>query len=144
MKLFKNDHYLHTGLLILRIGIGVMFIIHGAPKMFGGPEIWEKIGGAMANFGLGFFPVFWGFMAAASEFGGGILLIAGFLTRPACLFMAVTMIVAAVSHLTKGDGLGRASHAIEAAILFTSLIFIGAGKFSLDEWIKNRWSGEQG
>ena len=136
MKLLKNGQYVHTGLLILRIGMGAMFVFHGSPKMFGGPEKWERIGGAMANFGLDFFPAFWGFLAAASEFGGGIFLMVGYLTRPACLFLTITMLVAAVSHLAGGDGLGRASHAIEAGILFVSMIFIGPGKYSLDDWLR--------
>lgn len=133
---FKTEKYRDLGLLILRVGIGLMFAYHGAPKLFGGPEKWERIGGAMANFGLDFFPVFWGFMAAASEFGGGIFLMVGYLTRPACLFLTITMLVAAVSHLARGDGLGRASHAIEAGILFVSMIFIGPGKYSLDDWLR--------
>ncbi|MEE9554467.1 MAG: DoxX family protein [candidate division Zixibacteria bacterium] len=129
---FKTEKYRDLGLLILRVGIGLMFAYHGAPKLFGGPEKWEKLGGAMGNFGLDIFPVFWGFMASVSEFVGGIFLAVGFLTGPSCALLAVTMIIAAVFHLAGGDGLGRASHAIEAGILFISLIFIGAGKYSLD------------
>ena len=64
---FLNKHR-HIGLLVLRIGIGLMFILHGAPKLFGGPEKWGQIGGAMSSLGIGFAPAFWGFMAAVSEF----------------------------------------------------------------------------
>ena len=32
------DKYRDIGLLFLRIGIGVMFIMHGLPKLIGGPE----------------------------------------------------------------------------------------------------------
>ena len=35
------DKYRDIGLLFLRIGIGVMFIMHGLPKLIGGPEKWE-------------------------------------------------------------------------------------------------------
>ena len=35
-------------------------------------------------------------------------------------------------HLGKGDGLMGASHAIEAGILFLSLILIGPGRYSLN------------
>ena len=45
---FLNKHR-HIGLLVLRIGIGLMFMVHGAPKLFDGPEKWEKLGMAMAN-----------------------------------------------------------------------------------------------
>ena len=132
---FLNKHR-HTGLLILRIGIGLMFILHGAPKLFGGAEKWEKLGMAMATLGIGFMPAFWGFMAAISEFFGGICLILGFVFRPACILMTITMLVATISHLSRGDGLSGASHAIELGIVFLSLILIGAGKYSLDEKLR--------
>ena len=132
---FLNKHR-HIGLLVLRIGIGLMFILHGAPKLFGGPEKWGQIGGAMSSLGIGFAPAFWGFMAAVSEFFGGICLIVGFVFRPACILLTITMLVAAISHLSKGDGLGGASHAIELGIVFLSLILIGAGKYSLDEKLR--------
>ncbi len=127
------DKHRHIGLLILRIGLGCMFLFHGFPKLFGGPEKWEKVGGAMAAFGITFIPAFWGFMAAISESLGGICLILGLFLRPACILMTITMLVATVSHLSRGDGLGGASHAIEVGIVFLSLILIGPGKYSLDE-----------
>lgn len=120
------------GLLILRLGLGAMFVWHGAPKLMGGPGSWGKIGMATSSVGITVLPVFWGFMAAAAEFLGGICLILGFLFRPACLFLAVTMAVAASMHLGKGEGLRGASHAIEDGIVFLSLIIIGPGKYSID------------
>ena len=132
---FLNKHR-HVGLLVLRIGIGLMFIVHGAPKLFDGPEKWVKIGAAMASLGIEFAPAFWGFMAAISEFFGGICLILGFVFRPACILLTITMLVAAISHLSRGDGIGGASHAIELGIVFLSLILIGAGRYSLDEKLR--------
>lgn len=43
------------------------------------------------------------------------------------------MLVAAASHLGRGEGLGGAAHALKAGIVFLSLILIGPGKYSLDE-----------
>lgn len=130
------DKYKDIGLLILRIGIGGMFLFHGAPKIVGGPERWEQLGMAMGNFGIHFLPVFWGFMASFAEFFGGIMLILGLFFRPACMLLTINMTVAASMHLSRGDGLGGASHAIEDGIVFLSLIFIGPGKYSLDERLK--------
>lgn len=138
-------------LFISRLGLGAMFIVHGEGKMFGGPEKWEKLGSSMTNLGIDFAPTFWGFMAAFAEFGGGILLIVGFLTRPACFLLLITMIVAAVKHLHVPEEtvmdvlkeaivpksfmvrLKEASHAIEAACVFFALMLIGPGKWSLDK-----------
>ncbi len=126
------NKYRDVGLLILRIGLGLMFMFHGLPKLLGGPEKWHGLGLAMQNLGIDFFPVFWGFMAAISEFLGGLLLVFGACFRIALGFLIITMTVAAVMHLTNGDGLQNASHAIELGIVFFSLLFIGPGKFSID------------
>ncbi len=127
------DRYRTVGFLILRIGIGAMFIFHGYGKLSAGPEMWEKVGGALGVLGIDFQPQFFGLMAALSEFLGGICLILGFFFRPACLFLTITMAVASAMHLSQGDGIKGAAHAIEAGILFLSLMFIGPGPFSLDK-----------
>jgi len=125
--------YRNTGLLLLRLGIGTMFIIHGFPKLAGGPAGWTVLGGSMKVIGIDFFPVFWGFMAAISETFGGFLLIVGLFFRPALILLISTMIIAALVHFAKGDGLGGASHAIELGIVFFGLVFIGPGKYSVDK-----------
>lgn len=140
MRLNFLNKYRDFGLLILRIGLGAMFIFHGAPKMFGGPERWEAVGRTMAIFGIAFLPVFWGFLAAFAEFIGGILLIFGLFFRPVCLMLTLTMAVASASHFNRGQGLRGAAHAIENGIVFLSLIFVGPGKYSLDELLKRRSS----
>ncbi len=133
MILNSLDRYRDFGLLLLRVGIGGMFVVaHGWSKILGGPEMWENVGGAMGHLGITFFPVFWGFMAACAEFFGGLALIVGFLFRPTVVLMGFTMAVAATHHLASGDGLALASHALKMAILFGSLILIGPGRYSLD------------
>ena len=119
------------GLFILRLGIGVMFMGHGLPKMMGGPAKWEALGSATGHLGIHFAPAFWGFMAAFAELGGGVLLATGVLFRPACLLMFTTMLVAAVQHMSNGDSFVVLSHAVEAAILFFSLLLIGPGAWRL-------------
>ena len=122
-----------AGLLVLRVGIGLMFLTaHGGPKLLGGPERWEQVGAAMGLFGIQFAPVYWGFLAACAEGVGGLCLLLGLFTRPAATFMAITMAVATATHLSRGDGLQGASHAIEMGIVFVSLLLAGAGAYSLD------------
>ncbi|WP_443945148.1 DoxX family protein [Pedobacter sp. AW1-32] len=134
MAIFDNlGKYRNTGLLLLRLGVGSMFIIHGFPKLAGGPNGWVGLGGSMKVIGVDFLPVFWGFMAAATETFGGFLLIVGLSYRPVCILLVFTMIIATMVHLNKGDGIGGASHAIELGIVFFSLIFIGPGKYSVDK-----------
>ncbi len=119
------------GLLIIRLGLGLMFMLHGWPKITGGPEKWSGLGMVMQHFGITFAPVFWGFMAAVSEFVGGLFLAAGIFMRPACALLVITMAVAATMHLKQGDGLNIASHAIEAGLTFLGLLLIGPGRHRL-------------
>jgi putative oxidoreductase len=132
MKFFdEKSRLLNIGLLIIRIGLGVMFLYHGAPKLFGGPEFWAQIGGSTANFGISFLPAFWGLMAGIAEFGGGVCLILGVFFIPANLLLIGDLIVASSTHFHAGQGLGGASHAIEDAIVFLGLIFTGPGQYTI-------------
>ena len=126
--------YKNVGLLIMRLGLGVCFILHGYPKIASGPGTWEKLGGAMATVGVSFAPAFWGFMAALTESAGGILLCLGFYFRPAVLFLAITMLVALNMHVAGGDPFRTYSHALELAIVFLGLLFVGPGRFSIDRY----------
>ncbi|MFC6997591.1 DoxX family protein [Rufibacter roseus] len=132
---FLRNLYPHRnfGLLVLRIGIGFMFMVHGWPKITGGAEKWEMVGSAMGNLGIDFGHAFFGFMAAFSETIGGLFLMLGLMFRPTTLLLFITMVVAALRHYLGGDGFGGYSHAVEAAILFLGLYFIGPGRFSLDD-----------
>ena len=122
-----------AGLLVLRLGLAVVFIwAHGWPKLAGGSEKWTKLGGAMQHVGIHFWPVVWGFLAALAETLGAFLVGIGLFFRPACLMLAITMTIAAISE-SSGKGTWRdAAHAIEVGIVFLSLMFIGPGKYSVD------------
>ena len=127
--MFGSDKQRDLGLLILRVGIGGMFMAHGVPKLLGGPARWTSLGEATGHLGVHFAPTFFGLMAAISEAGGGLCLITGTFFQPACALMFITMVVASTQHLTTGDGFAKASHAIESAILFLSLWLIGPGSY---------------
>lgn len=131
-----SDRFRDLGLLLLRVGIGGMFMFHGWPKLAGGATLWKKLGKAMTHLGIDFAPTFWGFMAAFAEFFGGLLIALGVGFRPALLLLTMTMVVAATTHLMNGERFGKASHAIEAGILFLSLILIGPGKHTLQAKLK--------
>ena len=133
MLFHRLDKYRNVGLLILRIGIGTMFIWHGYAKLSGGPERWIGLGEALSAMGIHFAPQFMGLLAALSEFVGGILLILGLFTRPACFFLLCTMVVATAMHLSNGDPRQVFSAPIHVGIVFLSLILIGPGDYSLDE-----------
>jgi len=113
-----------------------MATFHGWGKISGGPETWSQIGSQMGNFGVHIAPVFWGFMSGFAEFGCSILMAAGILFRPATAILAINMLVAIGSHLSRpaGDAHGGwdgASHALELLSVYVGLLLIGPGKFVL-------------
>ncbi|MFW6414540.1 MAG: DoxX family protein [Verrucomicrobiota bacterium] len=134
---------INTGLLVLRLGIGISFIIHGAPSFFGGPDVWQALGeSGMGALGLSSGLTFWGFMAAFAAFFGGIFLIIGFLTRPFSILLLITTLVALAMHISQGDGFTDISHPLELAFVFIFLIIAGPGKFSARRLIdpfKRKW-----
>ena|SRR3990167_5034708 len=120
------------GLLVLRVGIGLIFIMHGYPKLMGGQEKWLWLGNQMVYLGITFAPTVWGFLAAAAECIGGGMLVLGLGTRLAAFLMACVMIVAIVMHITIGDLFTVYSHPLAILIVFVSLFISGAGAYSVD------------
>jgi putative oxidoreductase len=119
-------------LLALRLAVGVIMISRGAQKVFGGMP---NFMGMLNKMGI---PPWMAYLAAAAEFGGGILLVAGLLTRLAALAVLIDMIVAILKvHLPnglRGAGPGKPGYEFPlacAAIVF-ALIFLGGGPISLD------------
>jgi len=77
-------------------------------------------------------------MAGSAEFFGGLLLIAGLLTRPAALVLAVTMLVAIFSvHFENGLFMSNNGYEFGLALfaLSVSLLVTGAGKVGLDNLV---------
>ena len=123
-----------VALLIIRIAIGgSLLAFHGIPKFIKGVENWEKIGTAMHHIGITFMTPFWGFLAMLMESIGAALIIVGLFTRPTALLLAFTMLIAFISHLSNGDGMVTASHAMELMFIFIALAISGAGNYSLDK-----------
>lgn len=126
-----GDRFRDLGLLLLRLGIGGMFMAHGWPKLAGGERAWTKLGKSMVHVGIDFAPTFWGFMAAISEFFGGLAFALGIGFVPATILLLGTMVVAATMHIRKGDSFVASSHAIEAGIVFAASLLIGPGQHTL-------------
>ena len=138
MRRRRSGTYREIGLLILRIGLGIMMMLHGYPKLFGGPEMWVQLGEVTQTFGIDFAPIFFGFIASITEFFGGLFLALGLFFKPTLGLLAVVMAVAAFSHISAGDGFTEFSHSIELGIVFISLLFIGPGEISLDQKLNDR------
>lgn len=128
--------------LALRIPTGVIFVAHGAQKLFGsfGGYGLEGTGQWMASIGLE--PGYWMALAAGSaELFGGIALLLGLLTRPAALMLAITMLVAIITvHLPNGLFMSNNGYEFGLALLtiMAALMLNGGGKLSLDRTLSGR------
>ncbi len=130
--MINREALVNAGLLVLRIGIGVIFIFHGFPKLMGGVETWTQLGSTMSVMGITFAPAIWGFMAAATEVGGGLFIIFGLLHRLVALMLIFTMVVALLVHVSAGDPFAVYSNALKALVVFVAFAISGPGVYSLD------------
>ena len=126
----------NVGLLILRCGIGLIFVRHGVGKLLAGLEMWHWLGSSMSHLGIHFAHTFWGFAAACAEALGGLSLIAGFGTRISAGVMGFVMFVAFVMHYTKGDAWTTLSHPLSLFVVFIALVVMGSGRYSLDAYFE--------
>lgn len=136
--MFLTGKKFDLGLLFLRVGLGVIYIFHGFPKLMGGPERWEAVGGAMSNLGIDSFHMFFGFLAATAEFFGGLFLILGLYTLPVLLLLICTMFVAVFTQIAREAGFPGIAHPLSLMIVFISLLLTGPGKHSLDHKLKKK------
>ncbi|EEX36361.1 DoxX family protein [Vibrio metschnikovii] len=131
--------------LALRIPIGIVFMAHGAQKLFGwfGGYGLEGTGQWMASIGLG--PgMLMAFLAGSGEFFGGLAILLGILTRPAAAVLSVTMLVAIFAvHFEHGLFMSNGGYEFALALLAASvsLMMSGAGKLSIDQIISQRLRG---
>lgn len=122
--------------LPIRVTAGLIFMAHGAQKLFGwfGGYGLEATGQWMASIGLE--PGYLMALAAGSaEFFGGLALLLGLLTRPAALVLAFTMVVAILSvHIGNGFFMSNNGYEFGLALFGASLavMFSGGGHYSLD------------
>lgn len=129
---------------IIRVITGITLAAHGAQKLFGwfGGYGLEGTGQWMGSIGLepGFLMAL---LAGSAEFFGGLFLVIGLLTRPAALAAAFTMLVAiVVVHLGNGFFMANNGYEFGLALLAmsASLIFSGAGKYSVDNLLSEKFN----
>jgi putative oxidoreductase len=113
---------------VLRIGAGLLFMQHGAQKLFG------LFGGMGPNGGTVALVSQMG-LAGVLEFFGGLLVVLGLFTRPVALLLAIEMCVAFFQvHLPQGGFPIQNKGEVPLLFMFVWLFFAGngAGPASLD------------
>jgi putative oxidoreductase len=131
-----NEGAMDLALLFIRLALGAIFIVHGAQKLFPG---------LMGGEGMSGFtkfvetlqvpaPQVMAYLAAISEFGGGILVLLGLFARIGGLAIAGVMIVAIVKvHLKNGFFADNKGYEYQLALLSMALAvaIAGAGRIGL-------------
>lgn len=121
------------GLLFLRVTVGLMMALgHGWGKF-------QNVLSGNFDFGdpIGLGPTISLILAAFAEFICALLVVFGVKTRWVAIPVVITMLVAAfVVHLD--DPWGRKEFALLYAIPFLTLVFTGAGRYSVDAKLADR------
>lgn len=131
-------------LLMIRVPLGAIFIAHGSQKLlgaFGGQGLTATF--RIFEEKLGIPPIFT-LLAIIAEFGGGIGVLCGFLTRLSGFGIASTMAVAMYKvHWANGFFLnGPRGNGMEYNLallgMALALVFAGGGAWSVDRYLFKR------
>src|SRR5690349_14628859 len=128
-----------TGKLILRLALGLLILFHGVSKVMNGID---PILAGVTNAGL---PRAFGYLVYVGEVVAPILVIIGFLTRPAALVIAINMIVAVyLVHTSQFFTLAKTGGwalELQGMYFFTAvaIALLGAGRYSVGG-TANRWN----
>ncbi len=117
---------------LLRIVVGILFMPHGAQKLFG------ALGGQAAPLASQFG------VAGVLEFFGGLLVLIGLFTRPVAFILAGEMAAAYfMMHAPQGFWpiVNQGELAVLYCFVFLYLCASGGGDFSIDGWLRRRKLG---
>ena len=129
------DRLQPLALLVVRLTLGAIMVTHGYHKVFGGLQHFAHMVGSM---GL---PLWLGYVSAFTELLGGLMILAGFFTRPAALAILINLTVTIWKvHLHNGlmGSPDRPGYELPLAVaaLAVTLIFFGGGPIALDHALR--------
>jgi putative oxidoreductase len=131
----RTSNRVDIGLLLARIGIALLMLTHGLPKMAtlfsGDPIQFPPVMGMGPELSLG--------LTVFAEVFCSILILAGFATRLAAVPLIVTMLVA-VLVIHASDAFAQKEMALHYIIAYFVLFIAGSGKYSVDYLLQRRLS----
>ena len=135
-------------LLLLRLPLGLIFAAHGSQKLlglFGGHGLTATLKNFEAHLGI---PPILTLLAILAEFGGGLGILCGFLTRFSAAGIAATMAVAIYKvHMVNGFFMNAScapgrGHGVEYPVallgMALALVVTGGGQWALDRFFWKR------
>ncbi len=128
-----NTTQLNTGLTLLRVFTGITLAFQHGFMKFPPPGKFVQIVELM---GFPFAPLF-AWLAVLSEAIGGLLLAIGLFTRPASVFIMITMLVAAFIR-NAGNPFSSMELALLYAFIAVLFLFTGSGRVGVDYFIRSK------
>jgi len=131
-----DDRKFDVALALLRAMIGAVFVAHGSQKLFGAFGGGGIDGTAEQMRGHGLEPgELFAVLAGVTEFGGGLLLLAGLLT-PLAGAAVIGVMVVAILQVTGANGFFVQNEGFEYNLMLIvvaiALVIAGPGRYSLD------------
>lgn len=125
------------GITVLRVVVGIVFLMHGGQKLFvlGISNVAGFLG--QAGFPL---PMLSAVALTAAEFLGGLALLLGLFTRLAAIPLAFTMLVAMLAVHLKGGFFLPSGFEYTLVLLAANvaLVFLGSGNAAVDNLLEKR------
>lgn len=121
-----STNSVNIALLILRVGVAVMMLVHGIPKLqmlFGGDIQFPGVMGMSPTISLA--------MAVFAEVVCSVLLLIGLFTRVTVIPLIITMLTA-VFLIHGGDPFAKQELGIHYLIVYIALFMLGGGRYSFD------------
>jgi len=122
-----------VALLAMRVMVGIVFVFHGAQKLFGlfGGYGITGTAGWMASIGIPL-PEVSATLAGAAEFFGGLALLSGFGQRLLSIPLTFTMLVAAfTAHSGFSATSGGMEYPLTLAVIVAGLGLLGPGRLAI-------------
>ena len=131
-----DDRTTNATLLVGRLLMSAIFILAGLTKLTGAAAAQAM----MAKLGLPVPMLAW-VVTVVIELGGGLMLLAGVMTRPVAVVLGLWCIATAlVAHFNFADPQMRGHFMKNMAMCggFAYVAIVGAGAYSIDAWRKRR------
>src|SRR3712207_5123889 len=122
--------YREAGLLLMRVSLGVLFVILTGPVLLAGSARWAAFGSGIRSVGLHSNYQLWGFLGALAGCVGAALMIFGLFFRPGVLLVLAVTLVYTLG-VMDGGGFRAALAAVELCAMLVGLLFVGPGKYSV-------------
>ncbi len=131
MQIELNENIVSMAALFLRLGVGIMMLVHGIPKLqmlFSGDIQFPGVMGLNPTLSL--------VLAVISEVLCSILLLIGLFTRIAAIPLIITMLVA-VLIIHGSDPYAMKELGLFYLLAYVVIFFLGSGKYSFDAILKS-------